>query len=111
MNIKILSVDVAQNHIEAMLSEKQLLQYENWKKSLLHRLVILGARLQDVDLAVEKTGCSRDVVSIESLGLLEHAVVCKLGTDAAGLIPKIGRRLPHAVLTVFNPNRILEFLH
>ncbi|HXX87287.1 MAG TPA: DUF2110 family protein [Candidatus Acidoferrum sp.] len=111
LNLKILSVNIPQSHVEAMLSEKQLLQYANWTKSLLHRLIILGARLHDVELAVEKTGCNRDIVSIDSLGLLEHTLVCKLGTDAAGLIPKIGRRLPHAALTVFNPNRIMEFLN
>jgi hypothetical protein len=110
LNVKILSVDVLQNYVEAMLAEKQLLQYENWTRSLLHRLVILGAKLHDVELAVEKAGFSRDVVSIDALGLLEQAIVCKLGTDAAGLIPKIGRRVPNAVFTVFNPDRILEFL-
>jgi len=107
--VKILSVDVVQNHVKAMLAEKQLLQYENWTRSLLHRLVILGAKLYDVESAVEKAGFSRDVVSIEALGLLEHAVVCKLGTDATGLIPKVGRYLSQAAFSVFSPERILEF--
>jgi hypothetical protein len=109
LNVKILSVDVLQNHVEATLAEKQLLQYQNWTRSLLHRLIILGARLRDVELAVEKAGFGRDVVSIEALGLLEYAVVCKLGTDARGLIPKVGRYLSKAVFSVFNPERILEF--
>ncbi|MGD0028556.1 MAG: DUF2110 family protein [Candidatus Bathyarchaeia archaeon] len=109
LNVKILSVDVVQNHVKAMLAEKQLLQYENWTRSLLHRLVILGAKLYDVESAVEKAGFSRDVVSIEALGLLEHAVVCKLGTDATGLIPKVGRYLSQAAFSVFSPERILEF--
>jgi hypothetical protein len=42
--------------------------------------------------------------------MFEHAVVCKLGTDAAGLIPKLGRILGRAVLSVFNPRRILGLL-
>jgi len=44
------------------------------------------------------------------LGLFEHAIVCKLGTDAAGLIPKIGKKLWSAKFSVFSPKRIIEFL-
>jgi hypothetical protein len=36
--------------------------------------------------------------------------VCKLGTDAAGLISKIGRILKSAKFAVFNPKKIMEFL-
>ena len=43
---------------------------------------------------------------MESLGLFEYALTCKLGTDAAGLIPRIGKILKTAKLTVFNPKRI-----
>jgi hypothetical protein len=36
-------------------------------------------------------------------------VVCKLGTDAVGLIPKIGKNLGNAGFAVFSPGRILAF--
>jgi len=110
LNIKIVNVDKENNHIEAELSHKQQAVYAGWKKSLLDRLLVLGASFDDVKLVLEKTGFSRDVVSIEPLGMFEHAVACKLGTDAAGLIPQIGRNLPNATLSVFNPRRILAFL-
>jgi hypothetical protein len=42
--------------------------------------------------------------------LLEHALTCKLGTDAAGLIPKIGRNLKNAKFAVFNPKSLRAFL-
>ena len=38
--------------------------------------------------------------------MLEHAVVCKLGTNAVGLIPKLGRLMPNAVFGVFSPKEI-----
>jgi hypothetical protein len=38
-------------------------------------------------------------------------VVCKLGTDAAGLVPKIGRNLRNAALTVFDSERVLKLLN
>jgi hypothetical protein len=36
------------------------------------------------------------------LGLFEHALVCKLGTDAAGLVSKVGRYVRNARFIVYN---------
>jgi len=44
------------------------------------------------------------------LGMFEHVLTCKLGTDAAGLIPKIGRILKNAKFAVFNPKKLKKFL-
>jgi len=110
LTVKISKVDSEKKHIEATLSEKQLARYEVWTKSLLDRLVVLGAPEFEVRSALEKAGLARDVVDIESLGLFEYAVVCKLGTDARGLIPKIGRRLRHAAFSVFNSREVYGFL-
>ena len=111
LTVKILDINKEKSRVEAMLSERQIIQYRNWMKSLLDRLIILGASLYDVRLALKIAGLSRDVVVIEPLGLLEHAVVCKLGTDAVGLIPKIGKNLRNTNFTVFNPKKVLEFLN
>jgi hypothetical protein len=110
LTAKISTIDREKSLLEATLAEKQVSQYRNWTKSLLDRLIILGASLYDVKLAVKIAGFSRDVIIIEPLGLLEHAIVCKLGTDAVGLIPKIGRKLKKASFTVFNPKKVLKFL-
>jgi hypothetical protein len=55
-------------------------------------------------------GLNRDILGIEPLGLFEHAATCKLGTDAEGLIPKIGKSLRNSTLQVFSPRRGLETL-
>lgn len=108
--VKILSVNGKNTHVETVLSERQLALYRNWTKSLLDRLIVLGASFSEVMLALKRARCKRDVVRIELLGLFEHAVVCKLGTDAAGLIPRIGGKLWSASFSIFNPRRIIEFL-
>ena len=108
--IKVLRVSDENNCIEAVLSEKQLAFYRNWPRSLLDRLIALGASFSEVMSALKRTRCNRDVVSIEPLGLFEHAIVCKLGTDAAGLIPRIGKKLWSANFSIFNPREIIEFL-
>jgi hypothetical protein len=110
LTVKILNVDREKNHVEAMLAEKQLNQYWNWMKSLLDQLIILGSSIYEVRSALRKAGLNRDVLNVEPLGLFEFAVTCKLGTDAAGLIPKIGKDLRSATFTVFNPKKLLEFL-
>jgi hypothetical protein len=110
LSVKICSVNKEKSRVEAMLSEKQLALYRSWTKSLLDRLIVLGASFNEVALSLRRTGCNRDFVSIERLGLFENAVVCKLGTDAAGLIPKIGRKMRNANFSIFNPREIIEFL-
>lgn len=110
LTIKICNVDKGSNHIETMLSERQLTLHKDWTKSLLDRLMVLGASSNEVMLALKQTRCNRDIVNIETLGLFEHAIVCKLGTDAVGLIPKIGKNLRNASFNTFNPRRIIEFL-
>jgi hypothetical protein len=62
-------------------------------------------------MAVAQAGLNRDVIDVETLGMFEHALVCKLGTDAAGLIGRVGRKLRKAKFTVFNPKKTFVFLN
>jgi hypothetical protein len=54
---------------------------------------------------LERTRLNRDIIGTEALGLFEHALTCKLGTDAAGLIPKIGRYMKNSAFIVFSPKK------
>jgi hypothetical protein len=108
LNIKVLDVNTEKNRVEAELQPTQIRKLVLWKDSLLDRLLVIGASLHEVNSAVEQEGLSRDVIEVESLGIFEHVLVCKLGTDAAGLIGRIGRRLRKAKFTVFNPKKIVS---
>lgn len=107
LHIRVTSVDLEKKYIEAELSEKQQEQYAGWTRSLLDRLLVLGASYGEVMSAIRRAEFNRDIVKVESLGMFEHAVLCKLGTDAAGLIPRMGKNLRKAVFSVFNPRKIL----
>ncbi len=109
LTIKIKEINREEKSVKAVLAEKQLVQYRNWTSSLLDRLIVLGAKLKEIEYALEKAHSERDAISVEKLGLFEHAVVCKLGTQAIGLIPRIGRHLQNASFVVFSPERILAF--
>jgi hypothetical protein len=110
INIKVACVNEKGSRIEAELSTRQVEKYEGWRESLLDRLLVLGSSLHEVKKTLEYAKLNRDVISMESLGMFEHALTCKLGTDAAGLIPRIGKSLKNAKFAVFNPRNINEFL-
>ena len=107
LQVKIMQeVDAKKNWIEAELSEAQISKITSWIRSSFDRLIVSGAFFANVERAVELSGHFRDVLKIEALGMLEHAVLCKLGTDAVGLIPKLGRFLPDAAFVPFSPTKI-----
>jgi hypothetical protein len=110
VNIKVTSLNEGESRMEAELSSRQIRKYTVWRESLLDRLLVLGASFHEIKMTLEHAKLDRDVIGVEPLGLIEHALECKLGTDAAGLIPKIGRNLKNAKFTVFNPRRIRKFL-
>jgi len=112
LHLKIVDVDlgVENEAFAAELSERQLTLFTDWLVSSLDRLLILGASHSDVEHAVEASRHFRDVVRTEQLGWLENAIVCKLGTDAVGLIPAIGRFLRTATLAPFSPRKIRQII-
>ena len=96
--------------VKAQLSEMQLSLFHKWIRFRFDRLIILGSIFHDVERAVKLSRLSRDIIKIESLGVLEQVVLCKLGTDAVGLIPKLGRYLKSSVLVPFSPKKIVAVL-
>jgi hypothetical protein len=110
LNIKVAKLNGEKLQVEAELSEIQKSLYDNWRESLLDRLLVLGPSLHEVRSTLNREKLRRDVIDVEMLGLFEHALTCKLGTDAAGLIPKIGRTLRKAKFSVFNPKKLQQFL-
>jgi len=112
LHVKIIR-DVKPEHeqVEAELSETQLSKLIQWINSSLNRLMVLGATLSQVKYAIKVSGHNRDIVRVETLGLLEYAVVCKLGTDAVGLTPKLGPHLYTATLAPFSPRKIRQIIN
>ena len=109
LEVKIVQgVEEGRKNVEAGLSEAQFSLFSRWVRCRFDRLIILGSLFSDVERAVKFSRHSRDIIKIESLGVLEQVVLCKLGTDAVGLIPKLGRYLKSAVLVPFSPKKILE---
>jgi hypothetical protein len=105
LEVRIVRIGV--DELEVELTEGQLALYGRWIDSRVDRLVVLGESGEGVEKAVRRAGVGRDVLGIELLGALEHVMVCKLGTDAAGLAPKLGKWLSGSSFIVFSPRRVL----
>ena len=111
LEVKILShAGTEEKHAIAELSEAQLARTAQWIRSGLDRLIVLGVPISEVERAIRRSKHSRDIIRVEALGLLENAIVCKLGTDAVGLIPKLGPLLSTATLAPFCPRKILGLI-
>jgi hypothetical protein len=95
---------------QAELAVEQVEKLNSWQRSLLDRLVVLGASKETLENVLERTRLTRDVIDIETLGMFEHALTCKLGTNAAGLVSIMGRYLRNSVFVVFNAKKSLDLL-
>lgn len=106
INIKIFRPNKDENSLKAELSEKQVAVYHDWQQSLLDRLIILGPTLPEIQQMFRRLKLRRDVINMKPLGIFEHVLTCKFGTDAVGLISRIGIMLRNARFAVFNPRKI-----
>lgn len=74
---------------EAELTKNQVDTLWRWKKGT-DRINVNNATRAQIHSVLKRTGHARDIYAIERLGILEHSIVCKRGTDAPGLIAAIG---------------------
>jgi hypothetical protein len=107
LSVKVISKE--DGTLQAELSPEQIEKFQSWQQSLLDRLIILRASKDLVTSVLERTRLDRDVIDVETLGLFEYALTCKLGTDATGLIPRVGRYMRNTVLVVFSSKRSFGF--
>ena len=105
LRLRLTKADAATRRLEAQLSDGQITIFEKLVRDGLEKVLVLGVPLQDAREAVRASGLERDVIDVDSVGLFEHFFVCKLGTQAAGVISRLGRQLPGALLYIFSPSR------
>ena len=65
----------------------------SWRKYPFDRVIVVGANRTQAENAVNASGLQSDIVEVESLSLFVQSLVCKIGTDAPGVIAKIGGSL------------------
>jgi hypothetical protein len=89
-------------NITVELSDRTRDQLLQWNKLLFDRVIAAGIDRDYAEKIVQSADLGLDVIKIETLSLLVQCLVCKLDTDAPGVIAKIGNRLRGVGLTAFS---------
>ncbi len=98
---------VEPDFLEAWFADTQIDWLSSWIAAGLDRIQIPDCFQYEAEAAIQKSGIERDIVSVDPLTLTAHSVTCKLGTDAVGLIPKLGKALRKHELHPFIPRSVL----
>ena len=93
--------------IEGWLSDEQIGRFSDWLETGLDRIVVFDCFKEQLESAIAKAQLARDIISIQPITLTTQVAVCKLGTDAIGLMPKLGSSLKRHGLKPFIPKRIM----
>ncbi len=91
--------------VEVELSDRQRESIAEWNDLPFDRVVIYHALPNDLQSAIRSSGIERDLAGVESLSLTTHLLTCKIGTQAPGIIAKLGPHLKGGRLFSFRPER------
>jgi len=104
--VRVTSIDPGRRQIEAWVSDDQVARFEQWRRERVHRIIAIGGSHDKLAETVRLSKADRDVIQIEGLSFTTNSLVCKLGTDAPGIIAKIGRHLSEFKLYAFLPEKL-----
>ncbi|TMI32908.1 DUF2110 family protein [Candidatus Bathyarchaeota archaeon] len=91
--LKMIVTELEGENISVELDDQARDNLVSWRKYPFDRVIVVGADRAFVENAVRASGLESDVVKVESLSLFVQSVLCKIGTEAPGVIAKIGNRL------------------
>lgn len=106
IQVRITSIDSDRRNIEGWISDDQVSRFEEWRRERFHRIVAVGGLQDKIHEAIRLSKVERDIAEVEELSLMSHVLVCKLGTEAPGIIAKIGRYVGDFKLYAFLPERV-----
>ena len=79
-----------EGELEARFTKEQVDKWWEWKKSGFDRVFVNSATRSKIKAAIKKTGHGKDIYGIERIGVMEHVIVCREGTDGPGIVAEIG---------------------
>jgi hypothetical protein len=104
--IRIRSIDPERGQIATWISDDQVARFEQWRRERTHRIIAVGGPHERLDEAIRLSKVQRDIIQTEELSFTANSLVCKLGTDAPGIIAKIGHYMSGFKLYAFLPERL-----
>ena len=94
--------------VRAELSERQVKTFERWVRSSLDRVIVIGASHHALKRALWSSGFYERIIGIERIGLLENAVLLRLGFPPRELVSALRKRLRKATILAFRPREIMR---
>ena len=89
--------------ISLSVTNEQESYLKDWDRYPFDRVVVIGAFDDQVKKAIKITRLAKDIIRIDPLSFTSSLLTCKLGTDAPGVISKLGQELRYAKLFSFIP--------
>jgi hypothetical protein len=106
--VRIRSINPERGQIAAWISDDQVARFEQWRRERTHRIIAVGGPHEKLNEAIRLSKVQRDIIQTEELSFTANSLVCKLGTDAPGIIAKIGHYMSEFKLYAFLPERLDE---
>jgi hypothetical protein len=106
IHVRITSINSERRQIGAWISDDQVARFEQWRRERVHRIIAVGGPHDRLQEAIRLSKADRDIIQIEELSFTAHSLVCKLGTDAPGIIARIGRFASEFRLCAFLPEKV-----
>jgi len=85
------------------LTDRQESYFKDLERYPFDRVVVVGSLPGTVDAAIRESGLEGDIARVDRLSFTVNVLTCKLGTEAPGVISKLGRHLSSAKLHPFIP--------
>jgi len=104
--VKIIEIDSINNKIQGELDDKTLKLFKKILDENIEGLFMSGETKGQFKKALIRNGNLRDIISLKRYGYLEHIVLLKEGSNAPGIIPKIGKDLRNCKLSAIRPVKI-----
>ena len=104
--VKIIEIDSINNKIQGELDDKTLKLFKKILDENIEGLFMSGETKGQFKKALLRNGNLRDIISLKRYGYLEHIVLLKEGSNAPGIIPKIGKDLRNCKLSAIRPAKI-----
>jgi len=104
--VRIRCIDPERGQITAWISDDQVARFDQWRRERTHRIIAVGGSHEKLNEAIRLSKVQRDIIQTEELSFTANSLVCKLGTDAPGIIAKMGHYVREFKLYAFLPERL-----
>lgn len=99
--VRVVITAVGDGKATVELADETRNMFASWKKLPFERVIAIGATSEIVEGAVRAAKLEQDIIRIEPLSMFGQCIVCKRGTEAPGILARIGTRLKGVNLVTF----------